>query len=106
MRRWCVAALAVATTLVASTPTEAVTQEQAVAAANAGRDVSQAAVYATPAPLRKGSRVVEAGPGAWTVGQPRRDGRDIVFRLRPSRVRRAAWLVWQDLAPGAGFAHP
>src|SRR5689334_14635081 len=79
----------------------AVTRDQAVAAAVRGSH-GTALVYATPAPLPAGSRVVEAGPGAWAVG-PSRDG---VTRLRPWRVRRAAWMVWQDFAPGAAFMHP
>ncbi len=89
---------------------QATTREDAVRVALAGREDAAAAVYVTPAPLPRGSAVAEAGDGAWTVGRPhrRRGGSDAVVRsrLKPWRIRRPAWLVWQDLMPGATFAHP
>src|SRR4051812_16730519 len=88
----------------------AVTREQAVASALAGHDAPGAVVHVTPAPLAAGSRVVEAGPGAWQGGRSRvvrRDGlRETVARLKPWVVAKPAWLIWQDLAPGAMFMHP
>ena len=67
-------------------------------------------VFGLPSPLRKGSDVVEAGPGVFSghhVAYMHR-GFDTfrVLRLRAPRLKAPAWLFWEDLAPGALFAHP
>jgi hypothetical protein len=67
-------------------------------------------VFGLLRPLPKGSDVVEAGPGVFSrhhvTFKHRGFDTRMVLRLRAPRLRAAAWLFWEDLAPGAFFAHP
>ena len=54
--------------------------------------------------LKPGAVVSEAGPGPQSR-VTRRAGR-VVVRPKLKPVKRRAWLVWEDLVPGALFEHP
>ncbi len=67
-------------------------------------------VFGLPAPVAAGSTFLQEGPGAFAVGratvQHRGGDERLVWRTRPGRVKHRAWLYWEDLVPGALFAHP
>ncbi len=71
--------------------TRAEAERAAVRALGARSERGPTRVFGLPSPLSRGDRVYEAGgPGT----------------RRVRSLKRAAWFFWQDLAPGAGFAHP
>lgn len=105
-------AAALAWCVVPTSPASALTRSQANAIALralAPAPHDSVVVFGLARPLRRGSWVQDAGSGPSTIGRPRTVGRGLraqtVARVRVMRVRRPAWLFWEDRAPYAGFAH-
>lgn len=99
---------------VAAQPAGAMTRTRATRAALAALDPARlrgpVVVFGMPGPLRRGSDVIEAGPGPTTIRQTHVVGkglsRHLVVRVRRHPLRGRAWLFWEDLVPGALFEHP
>ncbi|MHB8658587.1 MAG: hypothetical protein ACYC91_11635 [Solirubrobacteraceae bacterium] len=107
---WLVAVLVVSG--VAAPDAQALTRAQAARVALGVLQPSRSSgpVVVFGLPLSKGSDVVEAGPGVFSGRhlsfQHRGFDTHLVLRMRAPRLRGPAWLFWEDLAPGALFAHP
>jgi hypothetical protein len=62
-------------------------------------------VYALPAPLAAETVVSEAGPSGLSKTSKLKGSAKLVSHLRSWRIKGKAWLFWENLAPGAYYAH-